>query len=207
MDNVKTRLLKNEHHHIPLMMGYTSNEFKVKPDVKSYVELEAFAKEKFGEKAKDFLDALGTKDIYHALVAAEHCAIELGIRTVYKNIAKVENHPDSYMYMFDAPIPGKDNPGAFHSSDLWFFFETLALSWRPFTGAHYDLARHMCNYWANFMKSSNPNGMDQDGCTPLPLWKAYSEGEKAMLFKDKAAMDSSAPDKVMEFLVDMQLEL
>ena len=41
-------------------------------------------------------------------------------------------------------MPGWDNPGTFHSSDLWFWFETLAKCWRPFTGRHYDLARQMC---------------------------------------------------------------
>ena len=58
-----------------------------------------------------------------------------------------------YYYCFGADIPGWDNPGTFHSVDLWFFFETLAKCWRPFTGKHYDLARQMCDYWCNFIKS------------------------------------------------------
>ena len=80
-----------------------------------------------------------------------------------------------YYYRFDADIPGEDNPGTFHSVELWFFFETLAKCWRPFVGRHYDLARQMCNYWSNFIKCGDPNGLDADG-TQMPVWKPYEKG-------------------------------
>lgn len=31
----------------------------------------------------------------------------------------------------------------------------------------------MCNYWANFIKTGDPNGEDGDG-KPMPLWQPYS---------------------------------
>lgn len=73
-----------------------------------------------------------------------------------------------YLYRFHPEIPG-DDAGSFHSSDLWFVFETLAKCWRPFKGVHYDLARRMCNYWTNFARCGDPNGPDHDG-TPMPEW-------------------------------------
>ena len=82
--------------------------------------------------------------------------------------------------MFDAEIPGWDNPGTFHSVDLWFWFETLAKCWRPFVGKHYDLARQMCNYLCNFIRCGDPNGNDADG-TPMPTWKTLTpESPNAM---------------------------
>ena len=86
----------------------------------------------------------------------------------------------SYCYRFDADIPGWDHPGTFHSVDLWFFFETLAKCWRPFVGRHYDLARQMCNYWANFIRCGDPNGDDADGA-PMPAWRPYSEGDPCVM--------------------------
>ncbi len=71
----------------------------------------------------------------------------------HKN-AQVGNPVNCYYYTFDADIPGWDEPGNFHSVDLWFFFETLAKCWRPFKGKHYDLARCMANYWTNFVKTA-----------------------------------------------------
>lgn len=93
----------------------------------------------------------------------------------------------TYYYKFDVDIPGPDNPGNFHSVELWFFFETLAKCWRPFKGKHYDLARVMCNYWSNFVKTGDPNGNDADG-TPMPLWLPYKEKQRCdMVFGKNGA--------------------
>ena len=79
--------------------------------------------------------------------------------------------PD-YFYEFNVDIPGWDNPGKFHSVDLWFWFETLAKCWRPFVGKHYDVSRMMCDYLCNFIKTGNPNGKDSQG-NDLPEWKEF----------------------------------
>ena len=109
-----------------------------------------------------------------------------------KNLAlkRKENGVDlpTYYYIFDTDIPGEDNPGTFHSGELWFFFETLAKCWRPYVGRHYDLARQMCNYWSNFVKNGDPNGCDADG-TAMPDWKPYSDDCKcSMIFSSKGAV-------------------
>lgn len=87
-----------------------------------------------------------------------------------------------YYYKLAADIPGDDHPGIFHSVDLWFFLETLAKCSRPFIGKHYDLARKMCNYWTNFVKTGDPNGKDADG-SEMPAWQPYDEkGRFEMIF-------------------------
>ena len=104
--------------------------------------------------------------------------------------------------MFDAEIPGWDHPGTFHSVDLWFFFETLAKCWRPFTGKHYDLARLMCNYWANFIKTGDPNGRDADG-SRMPQWEKFTpDTPNAMYFGDGfVEYGREEPSDLMKFLV------
>ena len=115
-----------------------------------------------------------------------------------------------YLYCFDPEIPGPDDPGAFHSSELWFVFETLAKCWRPFKGKHYDLSRLMCNYWTNFAKNGNPNGLDADG-SAMPEWTEFTaKSPYAMSFKDTAEMDLSPRgekrDMLMEFLSEKLLQ-
>lgn len=83
--------------------------------------------------------------------------IKYGIEKMIEAESKSKKKFVNFVYKFDVPIPGWDNPGKFHSVDLWFFFETLAKCWRPFTGVHYDMARKMCNYLCNFIKTGNPN--------------------------------------------------
>ena len=61
--------------------------------------------------------------------------------------------------------------------------------WKPFNGKYYDLARQMCNYWVNFIKSGNPNGADADG-VPMPVWEPYTDKEPAeMVFTTDGAED------------------
>jgi para-nitrobenzyl esterase len=108
-----------------------------------------------------------------------------------------------YVYCFDPDSPGWDNPGTFHSSDLWFWFETLAKCWRPFVGRHYDLARQMCDYFCNFIRTGNPNGKDLNGET-LPRWEAWSaEAPCTMMFRGTGAKPSKEPlDSFNQFISD-----
>lgn len=80
---------------------------------------------------------------------------------------------ETYLYEFDADIPGEDQAGSYHGSEMWFAYDSLARCWRPFTGRHYDLARQVSSYWVNFVKNGNPNGTDTIG-EELPEWKSYT---------------------------------
>ena len=106
-----------------------------------------------------------------------------------------------YYYIFDHDIPG-DDAGSFHGSDLWFMFDSLGNSWRPFEGKHYDLARQVCSYWTNFVKTGDPNGSDYNG-NPLPEWRPYRKEEKnVMKFLDKATPDVLKECPVLDFRLE-----
>lgn len=63
-----------------------------------------------------------------------------------------------YAYHFKRDIPGDDHPGAFHSSELWYVFGTLARSNRPFSGYDYGLSLRMTDWWVNFARTGEPGG-------------------------------------------------
>jgi para-nitrobenzyl esterase len=186
---------------VPLMLGYTNNEFIEAPMVESMEELKEFAKEKYGDHANEYLSMIKSEE---GLEAAKKNGtvntFEVAVRAACKRLEEAGKSNPMYLYDFGPEIPGWDNPGAFHSSDLWFFFETLAKCWRPFTGKHYDLARHMCNYWANFMTSGNPNGKDADG-SDMELWEPYQKEESVVMkFYEKAVSVKETPSALVEFL-------
>ena len=83
-----------------------------------------------------------------------------------ENQLKLGRSP-AYLYLFDRALPG-DNSGAFHSSELWYLFETLPRCWRPWEEHDYELSRIMSTYWANFAKTGDPNG------ELLPRWEPYT---------------------------------
>ena len=76
-----------------------------------------------------------------------------------------EGKRSSFAWFFDRKLPG-DKRGAFHSSDLWYWFGTLRNCWRPMEDKDIALSEQMVSYLTNFAKCGDPNGH------PLPMWEA-----------------------------------
>ncbi|WP_330369071.1 carboxylesterase family protein [Butyrivibrio sp. AC2005] len=115
-------------------------------------------------------------------------SVEISVKTVFLDAEKNGRNQNHYYYRFDPDIPGDDTPGTFHSVDLWFFFESLGKCWRPMEGRHFKLARQMCDMFANFIKTGNPNGKGWDG-SELPIWEPYTDKNRAeMVFDGRGAV-------------------
>ena len=192
---------------VPALLGHTSSEFFGFPRAEDEDTLTAFAKEAFGEDADKFLSFFthpATKESIQREGAVN--SIEFAVRAAAQYQKAQGKDLPLYYYQFDPEIPGWDHPGTFHSVDLWFFFETLAKCWRPFKGKHYDLARQMCDYWCNFIKTGDPNGLDSQGET-LPAWPAFDPGQPIrMNFGETAAARFCPAGALKDFLVDKYLK-
>lgn len=119
--------------------------------------------------------------------------VEKSVKEALKGAKKSKPDGDFFYYRFCPDIPGdgagdEAYPGCFHSVDLWFFFETLGKSHRAYEGRHYDLAAQMSDYFANFVKTGNPNGTGKGG-KELPVWDTYtSENPNEMEFTSRGAV-------------------
>ena len=186
---------------VNVLMGHTSNEFFAVPPAQNDAELESFVKNAFGERADEVLSRF-TRPATRENIEKEGkiSAIGFAVRLADRYIR--QERP-LYYYYFNAPIPGWDDPGCFHSVDLWFFFETLAKCWRPFKGVHYDLARQMCDYWCNFIRTGDPNGTDSQG-EALPVWPRF-DGERPvrMEFDTACTARPCPPAPVEDKLLDV----
>ena len=195
--------LHPERVQCPVLLGQTSTEFTAVPPADSEEGLDAWAREYFGDEAEKFLSFFSHPATKESIAAEGRMhAIGFAIRAASRiNAHKGVDQP-LYAYNFDAEIPGWDNPGTFHSVDLWFLFETLAKCWRPFTGKHYDLARNMCDYWVNFIRTGDPNGLDSQG-RELPRWEALTEAHPSrMSFAETAAPEDWKLEDLEEMLLD-----
>jgi len=81
----------------------------------------------------------------------------------------------SYTWYFDRQLPGDEN-GAWHSSDLWYWFGTLPNCWRPMEEKDYELSGQMVDYLCNFVRTGDPNRKEA-----LPTWKASAKDQKEVL--------------------------
>lgn len=101
-------------------------------------------------------------------------------------IAKRRNkNSNIYTFYFNHAPPGRNTEfyGSFHSSDLWYFMDSIREKpgQRFWTGADYRMADTMSSYLANFVRTGNPNGKK------LPEWPQATNGT-FMRFHDGYAL-------------------
>ena len=196
-------LMKDQLHRVPILLGWTGDEFIFGPRGDDDEAFDKFAAT-FGDKEAEYR-ALVEKE-----VAAGKDRRTAGSANLNETAARIvgdvfnEQGRSIRLYCFDPEIPG-DDAGSFHSSDLWFCFETLMKCWRPFDGHHFDLARKMCNYWTNFAKTGDPNGNDKDG-TPMPQWDPYTESDPCQIeFLDEISVSHGPVDANTRCLVELNI--
>lgn len=199
--------LHEERIKCPVLLGQTSTEFVTVPSADSEESLISWAGERFGDGQQTLLEYFSHPATKESIAReGEIHTIGFAIRAAARMNQQAGTKQKLYAYNFDASIPGWDQPGTFHSVDLWFFFETLAKCWRPFTGVHYDLARQMCDYWVNFIRNGDPNGTDSQG-NALPPWPELEAKDSVwMTFRETPQTERWHMKALEEFLLEEYLE-
>ena len=175
---------------IDIMMGGTSNEYSSLaggPD-------RAFADADFASAMKTLGYDEAWKQVYRPSDPKEAYRMSLRAKSDYNlqnyilsaEVAKKRNKDfNIYTYYFDNAPPGRNAEfyGSFHSSDLWYFFNSLRNKdgQRFWTSADFRIAETMSSYLANFVKTGNPNG------GKLPEWPQSTKGT-FMHFRDGRAL-------------------
>lgn len=193
--------LQKDHVECPLFVSSTNSEMIMSPrGVENEIALRNLAESLPGVDADDFMKAFGVADSSDAIRKnGAISGIDLAVHCMSRILG--EKNP-IWVAQFCAEIPGWDHPGAYHSSDLWFYFETLAKCWRPFIGKHYDISRKMCDSWANFMWKGSPNGRGTDW-EQLPDWPSTTPAHPVrMEFGDEAIVQDNKPSALMQVLID-----
>jgi len=201
-------LRRGDRLDVPVMVGWTTDEFTSGPSGEDAESIIADLRRAFGpEDAEEIIDIVKPRqDAAAARKALTYVTPEMGCLTFLRGDELIGGSKSPrYAYEFGPTIPG-DESGAFHSSDLWFFFETLAKCWRPFDGHHYDLARKMCNYWCNFFRTGDPNGNDADGA-PMPRWEPYTEAQPNIIeFHDEIKVRTKPVDRYKDICINSSLK-
>ena len=115
--------------------------------------------------------------IPYLIGTTSHDVIPPILYSMAKKWCKQQQSP-AYLWFFARHLPGDDH-GAWHSSDLWYWFGTPANGWRPFTEWDYTLSEEMSGRLCAFAKGESP---DVEGCV---AWE--SGGDRALLLADTAS--------------------
>lgn len=161
----------------PLVVGMVADDIGVsaagfgpaqKPTVASYEEA---AKKKYGDKADEFLKLYPVKtddDVAAMTKVANRDQARVSIDLWSANQVKLSGK--IYTYFFDRAIPWPEHPefGAFHTSEVPYVFDNLALSGHPTEPIDQKVSDAVSSYWMNFAASGDPNGKS------LAKWPAYN---------------------------------
>jgi para-nitrobenzyl esterase len=200
-----TDAMLNDHHlRIPYLFGSNSGEHPGTPAAPlmpdSVAAFEKQVRETMNPDSEELLKLCAVKtmdDVRHVMKCDAFNTRTISVRA-YSRL-QADQKRIGYFYLFNHDIPGEDQPGPYHGSEMWFTFHTLGHCWRPFKGKDYDLARQMSGYWANFVKHGDPNGKDAAGET-LPAWHAYtSQDTFVMQFDDVPHKETKPIDPITEF--------
>ncbi|HEU0094471.1 MAG TPA: carboxylesterase family protein, partial [Vicinamibacteria bacterium] len=167
---------------IPLLAGWTSAETGMavamdakKPTMATFPDK---LKEQFQDQADTAAGVYPASSDAEALQSAADLASDLFIAySTWKWIDVQAKTAPVYRYRFDRALPeanGSNRFGAAHASDIEYAFNTLdskKADWQP---ADRDTARTMAAYFANFVKTGNPNGPG------LPEWPEFGKTRQVM---------------------------
>jgi para-nitrobenzyl esterase len=165
--------------HVPLLAGWNRDEGSFMANGMTVDKWKDFATKNFADRADEFLKLYpGDTDEQAARSSTDYGSdafIAFGTWKWIEAHQKTGNAP-IYRYHFEQPAPPSKfhpDPVAFHSDDIEYVFGTIDT--RPgavWTPEERKLSEEMVNYWTNFAKTGDPNGLG------LPVWpKLGAEGE------------------------------
>lgn len=177
---------------VPMMTGYTLNDLFVSRAPVTSESWTAEARERYGDRAAEFLRYYpGTTDA-EAMRSARREAVDRGFNLrLVDSLATSGATQPVYAYLFTHVEPGPESSrhGAFHTSEVPYEFNTLHLSpGRDFTDIDRRLAEQFSSYVANFVTTGDPNG------GALPSWPAMTTANKAVLeLGDRVSLTRAVP--------------
>ena len=193
-----------QYADVPYLLGATANEngaFNCLP-IQEVQVFQKLAEEKFGQDAQAFLRLIGFDQDPEAAIRGGGWddMLKPGVFAWADHAAESTCRQPTYLYHFTRKMPG-DNAGAYHSSELWYVFQTLSRCWRDLTGIDYDLSRTMVRYWTNFAKTGNPNGPG------LPVWEPYTAQRRgSMELGERIGMSEFCGSPRTRFIVEHILQ-
>ncbi len=169
---------EGKDNQVTLFTGWNENEGLMFGQVKNATDYQQQLEQQYGADAARFLQYYpATND---SVAAASQMALYgrdaiFGVQNyAWANVASSKGQ-QVYLYRFTRKVPATGEYvkyGAFHTGEVPYAYDNLKFVNRPWQPVDEELAKVMSSYWANFIKTGNPNGAG------LPEWKPFTTDKK-----------------------------
>lgn len=177
---------EGRQNDVPTLTGVNAGELGGLSGPPMAVTVDSFvarARQQYGAMADQFLNLYPATTDEQARIAQAQSSRDQALVSMFlwaKERARTAR-TSVFTYLWDHAIPGPDAAryGAFHTSDVPYFMNTLDRSDRPFTQADRKIADMMSSYIANFVTTGDPNG------NGLPRWNSVGDRPEVMQVGDQ----------------------
>ena len=152
-------------NNTPMLTGITADEgSSIVSDygVASPSSLRSMISNDYGSFASEFAALYPATTNVEAGLARATLARDNGVAALdlWARRRSVQSTHPVYLYLFNHVEPGPDAAlyKVFHSSELPYVFGTLDTAARPYTAQDRSVSSTLNSYWANYVKTGNPNG-------------------------------------------------
>ncbi len=190
-----------KQNQVSLLTGWNEDEGLLFGPVKNAADYRQQVKEQHSENAEAFLSFYPAADDAEASKSQYNVARDMifGAQNyTWANTHAAQGISPVYVYRFTRKVPGTGQYakfGAFHTGEVPYTYNNLEFVDRPWEQTDRTLEKSMSEYWANFVKHGNPNGPG------LPVWPAYTAGEKHVMIMGDTLEAKAIPDHAaLEFL-------
>ena len=200
-DLVANTFAANKQNQVALLTGWNESEGLTFDPPKPAAAYKEQINTQFGPDAQKMLSFYPASNEEEAIKSQYELARDMIFgRQNYAWAHAQSKHSKTYVYYFRKKVPGKGEYakyGAFHTGEVPYVLNNLSFSDRPWTDADRKLADELSSYWANFVKTGNPNGKG------LPDWPAFNSTSKKVLHVDVNLKAAALPtEKSLDFLLE-----
>jgi para-nitrobenzyl esterase len=183
-----------KENKISLLTGWNEDEGILFEPMKSAAVFTKDMHTKYGVNAGGLLQYYPAQTDSQAAVSQLRLSRDMIFGIENYTFANVEGGRGAkvYVYRFKRKPPATGEYlkyGAFHTAEVPYAYNNLQFVNRPWEPVDHRLAELMSTYWANFVRSGNPNGKG------LPVWDVYSPGVARVMFLSEQSGTVNLPDK------------
>ncbi|OJJ33562.1 hypothetical protein ASPWEDRAFT_174964 [Aspergillus wentii DTO 134E9] len=193
-------LIDGPPNDVPMITGNNKDESGASTSTNYTVaEYKKYSREWYGNLTSEFLrlyPAANNSEADRSWNAASRDTSVVSSYLFANEWVKSASSP-FYTYYWDHAPPGQDQ-GAYHMAEIRYALKNLYQTDLPWTEYDFHLSDIMSSYWANFIKTGNPNEGGSLESGSLAKWEASKAGEATVMHLGDGfgMMDIATPDRV-----------